>query len=112
MNIALAIMHIHPTSSPTTDFTVQDDSDGQGAYIAVWNVKDATGNDIPKPTAEELQTAWDAIQLHPPLIPEPDAEKIIRLESEKALLGEQVAEINRNFTDFVDFYFTNNPELV
>jgi hypothetical protein len=44
------------------DFIVQDDSDGKGPYIAAWNVKDASGIDVPQPTDADLQAAWDAMQ--------------------------------------------------
>ena len=38
----------------TTDVMLQDDSNGQGAYIAEWNL------DIAQPTAEQLATYEDA----------------------------------------------------
>jgi hypothetical protein len=53
MNIAYAIMHIYPQAGPLIDFLVQDDSDGQGPYIAQWNLE------APQPTQEELQAAWE-----------------------------------------------------
>lgn len=62
MNIAQAIIHLFPQANPMTDFIVQDDSDGNGAYIAQWNLKDAEGNDVPQPTDVDLQTAWDSMQ--------------------------------------------------
>ncbi|MGG1556230.1 XkdW family protein [Paenibacillus ferrarius] len=51
MNIALAIMHLFPQAVPLVDFVVQDDSNGNGPYLAVWNLP----ND--PPTDEELQAA-------------------------------------------------------
>ncbi|ULO08150.1 phage portal protein [Paenibacillus sp. 19GGS1-52] len=54
MNIALSIMHLYPDSDPMKDFIVQDDSDGNGPYIALWNL------DKPQPTESELLTAWEA----------------------------------------------------
>jgi hypothetical protein len=56
MNIALAIMHIYPNANPLIDFIVQDDSDGNGPYIAAWNIPD------PQPTEEELTAAWTAYE--------------------------------------------------
>lgn len=56
MNIAQAIMHLFPQANPMADFIVQDDSDGNGPYVAIWNLEGE------KPTEEELQTAWDAMQ--------------------------------------------------
>ncbi|KIL42091.1 hypothetical protein SD70_02590 [Gordoniibacillus kamchatkensis] len=62
MDIVKAIQYLHPNSVPLRDFMVQDDSDGNGPYIAQWNVKDADGNDVPQPTDEELQAAWESMQ--------------------------------------------------
>ncbi|NQX66816.1 hypothetical protein HQN90_11845 [Paenibacillus alba] len=59
MNIAQAIMHLYPDANPLTDFIVQDDSDGQGPYIAKWNLES------PEPTEEQLQSAWEAMQPTP-----------------------------------------------
>ncbi|MEC0231277.1 XkdW family protein [Paenibacillus alba] len=59
MNIALAIMHLFPKANPMMDFIVQDDSDGNGAYIAQWNLEK------PKPTEAELKAAWDDMQPTP-----------------------------------------------
>lgn len=56
MNISQAIMHLYPQALPMTDFIVQDDSDGNGPYIAQWNMED------PQPTLEDLQSAWNAMQ--------------------------------------------------
>ncbi|MRN57038.1 XkdW family protein [Paenibacillus monticola] len=56
MNIAQTIMYLNPTANPMTDFVVQDDSDGEGPYIAAWNLPD------PQPTEAELQSAWEAYQ--------------------------------------------------
>lgn len=56
MNIALSIIHLYPTANPMTDFRVQDDSDGNGPYIALWNLSE------PQPTETELLTAWGAYQ--------------------------------------------------
>jgi hypothetical protein len=56
MNKALAILHMYPNTNPVTDFTVQDDSDGNGPYITHWNLTD------PQPTDAELLAAWDSMQ--------------------------------------------------
>lgn len=63
MNISQAIMQLYPNAVPNVDFIVQDDSNGNGPYITQWNVKGADGNDVPQPTEEELQAAWDAYAL-------------------------------------------------
>jgi hypothetical protein len=63
MNKVQAILHLYPNAIPGVDFIVQDDSDGRGAYIAMWNLKDAQGNNIPQPSEEELQAAWEAYEL-------------------------------------------------
>ncbi|NQX60447.1 XkdW family protein [Paenibacillus qinlingensis] len=59
MNIALAIKHLYPQSIPMTDFIVQDDSDGNGPYIAQWNM------DEEQPSLEVLQSTWNAMQPTP-----------------------------------------------
>ncbi|MGO4269819.1 XkdW family protein [Paenibacillus sp. TAF58] len=59
MNIPQAIIHLFPQANPMLDFIVQDDSDGEGPYIAQWNMQE------PLPTEEELQAAWAALQPTP-----------------------------------------------
>lgn len=79
MNIAQAIMQLFPQANPMTDFIVQDDSDGNGAYIAQWNLEEE------QPTDERLQAAWEEFQALPVPVPaETEAEKIVRLESSLA----------------------------
>jgi hypothetical protein len=56
VNIVQAVIHLFPDADPMQDFIVQDDSDGNGPYIAAWNLGD------PQPTEAELQTAWEAYQ--------------------------------------------------
>ncbi|WP_025691971.1 XkdW family protein [Paenibacillus zanthoxyli] len=56
MNKAQAIMYLYPEANPLRDFEVRDICDGNGPYIAVWNL------DVPQPTEEELQAAWEAYQ--------------------------------------------------
>lgn len=56
MNISQSILFLYPNTNPLTDFIVQDDSDGNGPYIAQWNLTE------PQPTEAELQAAWDAMQ--------------------------------------------------
>lgn len=51
MNIAQSILHKYPNADPLKDFRVQDD--GEGQYIAEWNLPD------PQPTVDELVVAWD-----------------------------------------------------
>lgn len=58
MNKAQAVMYLFPGADPLKDFEVWDDGDGQ--YIAKWDIKDAEGNPIPQPTVAELTTAWEA----------------------------------------------------
>ncbi|OCT10989.1 hypothetical protein A8709_04610 [Paenibacillus pectinilyticus] len=59
MNIVQAIIHLYPQAVSSVDFIVQDDSDGNGPYIAQWNLEH------PQPTTEELQSAWDTMQPTP-----------------------------------------------
>lgn len=56
MNIALAIMHLYKGADSTNDFIVQDDSNGEGPYIAGWNLTEL------QPTDAELQAAWAAYE--------------------------------------------------
>lgn len=55
MQLFHAIKHLHPEADPLRDFTLQDDSDGNGPYIAVWNLTAA------QPTPSELGAAWAEI---------------------------------------------------
>lgn len=77
MNIALAIMHLFPNANPLIDFIVQDDSDGNGPYLAQWNLED------PQPTEDEIQEAWEAYNA----LPAPEIQP-----SETELLGMQMVE--------------------
>ncbi|MBA2943390.1 hypothetical protein HZF08_34530 [Paenibacillus sp. CGMCC 1.16610] len=59
MNVAEVIIHLYPQANPLLDFIVQDDSDGNGPYIAQWNLEAA------QPTEKELLAAWKAMQPTP-----------------------------------------------
>ncbi|BFT75227.1 XkdW family protein [Paenibacillus sp. P36] len=59
MNIPQTIISLFPHAQPLTDFIVQDDSDGNGPYIAQWHLEQ------PQPTEKELQSAWKAMQPTP-----------------------------------------------
>lgn len=99
MNISLAIMYMYPQANPLVDFSVQDDSDGEGPYIAKWDVKNANGVVLPEPTEAELQTAWDAyLAEETAKIPvETLEQKVERLGSEK-----EASEIeNKRLNDVV-----------
>jgi hypothetical protein len=63
MEMIQAIKTLYPNAVPNADFIVQDDSDGNGPYIAKWDVKDAQGKPVPQPTEEDLQAAWSAYAL-------------------------------------------------
>ncbi|RAV19717.1 XkdW family protein [Paenibacillus contaminans] len=76
MNTSLAIMKLFPEADPKSDFLVQDDSDGNGQYIAVWSLPD------PKPTEAELQAAWDDLQANPPVVPPSIEDKVAQLQAE------------------------------
>jgi hypothetical protein len=67
MNKALAIKHLFPTAVPGRDFLVKDDGDGQ--YIAEWNLQENI------PTEAELQSAWEAYRP-----PEPPKSKVELLQ--------------------------------
>lgn len=56
MNISKAIQHLYPDVDVMKDFEVWDNADGNGPYIAVWNME------APQPTGDELQAAWEAYQ--------------------------------------------------
>lgn len=59
MNLPQTIISLFPHAQPFTDFIIQDDSDGNGPYIAQWNLEE------PQPTEEELQAAWQAMRPTP-----------------------------------------------
>ncbi len=94
MNIAQAIMHIYPTASPLYDFSVQDNSDGNGPYIAQWNLPE------PQPTESELLAAWDAYQEaeanKPPVLTETE-----QLKQDNILLKAQISAQSER-ADFID----------
>lgn len=59
MNLTKAIQFIYPDAKPN-DYTVQDDSDGKGQFIAQWNLTQ------PQPTQAELEAAWTQVKDVPP----------------------------------------------
>jgi hypothetical protein len=52
MNKSLVIMTIYPDAIPMVNYVVRDDSDGNGAYIDIWELP------YPTPTDEELEVGW------------------------------------------------------
>lgn len=56
MNVSKSIQHIYPQARQLIDFIVQDDSDGNGPYIAQWNLPQ------PQPTQAELEAAWELVK--------------------------------------------------
>lgn len=60
MNKVEAIIKLFPNAKPGIDFTVRDDSDGNGQYIEAWNLTE------PQPTVAELQAAWEQVKDVPP----------------------------------------------
>lgn len=81
MNKALCIMHLHPQVVNGVDFIVQDDNDGKGQYIAVWNI------DAPQPTDDEYQSVWNRIKDKP------------APKSELELVKEENADLNLKVID-------------
>ena len=53
-NIPNALKHLFPLASPLRDYRIQDNSDGNGPYIAAWLLPD------PHPTLPQLAAASDA----------------------------------------------------
>ena len=84
MNIAQAIIHLYPDSKPLIDFIVQDDSDGNGAYIASWNLSDE------QPSPSQLEQAYADFLALP--IPEPEP-------SEVDIIGMQMVEKDLQILD-------------
>ena len=54
MNIATVLRFKYPNSESLRDWIVQDNSDGKGPYIAVWNLPN------PQPTKTELEAIWNS----------------------------------------------------
>jgi hypothetical protein len=54
INVALAVQQIYPGLQPNVDFVAQDD--GEGPFLTRWK------SDLPKPTPEQLASAWAAIE--------------------------------------------------
>lgn len=98
MNIAQAIMHLFPQANPLMDFIVQDDSDGEGPYIAKWNLEE------PEPTEEELQAAWDEFQALPvPPVPKTDRELLAEANAELARVKRGFEDLNTTVQDVISF---------
>lgn len=54
MILSIALQQLFPNADPMRDYIVQDDSDGNGPYIAQWNLPDK------QPSEAELLAAWEA----------------------------------------------------
>jgi hypothetical protein len=68
----------------------------RGPYIAVWNL------DVPQPTQEELEAAWEELQQLPePEPPESIEDKAGRLELENKLLKAQISAQSER-SDFIE----------
>jgi hypothetical protein len=63
INVALAVQQIYPGLQPNVDFVAQDD--GEGPFLTRWK------SDLPKPTPEQLASAWAAIEANPPVLQGP-----------------------------------------
>lgn len=93
MNIAKAINYMYPELDPFRDFEVRDDSNGKGAYLAVWNATYA------KPTDEQLTAwyeAWEVAEANKPIPKTPDQLRIEQLEG-------QLMQQSLNSTAFMEF---------
>lgn len=53
MDLYRTIMHMYPDAVVNVDFGLQDNSDGNGPFIAYWTYPHA-----PQPTQAELEAAW------------------------------------------------------
>ncbi|MEH7481479.1 XkdW family protein [Neobacillus drentensis] len=86
MNISEAIQKLFPNAKPGSDkdFLVMDLADGEGQFIAEWNLPD------PQPTETELQAAWKEYQLNPPPAPLSEFEKLQQLQE---LMQQAIDEI-------------------
>jgi hypothetical protein len=84
MNIATALKVLFPNARQPFDFLVQDD--GDGPYLAQWNLPD------PQPTEGELQAAWDTWEAGQPAR---DASALEKSEAQPAakqwFIGQQAA---------------------
>ena len=52
MELATTIMYMYPNAEPFVDFIVQNDNNGLGDYISMWNLPD------PQPTADQLNASY------------------------------------------------------
>ncbi|AGA22037.1 MULTISPECIES: XkdW family protein [Bacillus] len=87
MMIAEAIMFKYPSADPTRDFIVQND--GEGSYIAEWNLR------APIPTQKELETWWEELQKNPPYEPPDQVELLAQELSQEKLARKQLEELNK-----------------
>lgn len=105
MDLVRAINYLYPDASPLSDFTVRDDSDGNGPYIdpAAWKL------DAPIPTQAELEAAWEAYQeaeaLKPPAPPS-DAERIAQLEASREALQQENVTLMLALTEIYEQLLT------
>jgi hypothetical protein len=58
-----AILKIYPDARPNIDFVIVTDPETLETEIAAWEYQGT------KPTAEQLQAAWDELQRNPPPAP-------------------------------------------
>ncbi|WP_052098311.1 XkdW family protein [Paenibacillus stellifer] len=82
MDLYFAIKHLYPSSRVDKDFVLLDKSDGNGPYIAVWNLED------PQPTEAELAAAWESyLEAEASKPPDPPSEtEQLRMDNAALLL--------------------------
>lgn len=92
MELALAILHLYPEADPHRDFIVQNDNDGNGDYVAQWNL------DVDKPTEQQLSAAWDEIKGRLP----PSEVTMKTIQHENELLDKRVSETENAILTLMD----------
>lgn len=94
MNIPKAVMHLFPNAINGVDYLVQDDSDGNGPYIAEWNLTDL------QPTESALAAAWEIIKDSP--IPKSDKELLTEARQELGRLNRTIDSLSYDVQAIID----------
>ncbi|MDQ0269924.1 XkdW family protein [Cytobacillus purgationiresistens] len=78
MNFDAAIRRLYPDAVPNVDYVITADVEGRQS-IAHWDY-----NDVPLPTLEDIQTAWEEVLDNPPKDPLTPAEELLAVKLQLA----------------------------
>lgn len=58
-----AIRAAYPDADSLTDYIIQDDSDGRGPYLAVWNIIGPVPEGVPRMAVQSIMSRWEALSI-------------------------------------------------